>query len=299
ETCARCHEDVGQVYASSVHGRAAARGARDAPVCTDCHGEHTILSPKEPGSPVSAARVSTATCGRCHSDERLAARYNLPTDKGPAFEDSYHGLASRAGSQTVANCASCHGVHNIRPARDPESTVSAKNLARTCGSCHPGAGARFAMGPVHVRSDSASEHAVVRFVRLAYWGLIPLTLGFMVVHHGADFVQKLVRGVPVHGSGEQVLRMGLHFRIAHGLVLVSFPVLAVTGFALKFPDAWWAAPLFGFEGKLAFRGLLHRAAALFLLAAVGYHLVHLVLVPGDRLILHRIWPRRRDLADAR
>jgi hypothetical protein len=29
----------------------------------------------------------------------------------------------------------------------------------------------------------------------------------------------------------------------HGLVMVSFPVLVYTGFALNFPESWWAAPL--------------------------------------------------------
>ena len=31
--------------------------------------------------------------------------------------------------------------------------------------------------------------------------------------------------------------MNLNFRIAHWLVVASFPVLVITGFALKFPDA--------------------------------------------------------------
>jgi cytochrome b subunit of formate dehydrogenase/nitrate/TMAO reductase-like tetraheme cytochrome c subunit len=299
ETCGRCHDAIRKVYAASVHGQAAARGVRDVPVCTDCHGEHTILSPREPGSLVNPARVSSVTCGRCHGDERLVARYNLPVDKVPAFQDSYHGLASRAGSQTVANCASCHGIHNIRASGDPASTVHPANLRATCGGCHPGAGTRFALGPVHVRADTTTEHAVVRWVRLAYWVLIPLTVGLMFVHHAADFLAKLLRGVPRHDSGEQVERMGLHFRIAHGLIVLSFPLLVVTGFALKFPGSWWAAPLLAFEGKMAFRGLLHRAAAIVLLAAVGYHLVHLALVPRDRRILRRLWPRLRDVEDVR
>jgi formate dehydrogenase gamma subunit len=297
ETCGRCHGEVARSFAASIHGQAATRGVRDVPVCTDCHGEHAILAPKEPGSLVNPARVSSVTCGRCHADERLAARYNLPVDRVPAFQDSYHGLALRAGSQTVANCASCHGVHNILPSRDPRSTVHPTNLATTCGSCHPGAGTRFALGPVHVSSATASEHVVVRWIRVAYLLLIPLTVAFMLLHNGADFFAKLVRGGRGHDSGEQVERMGLHFRIAHALVVLSFPVLVVTGFALKFPDAWWAAPLLAFEGKLAFRGLVHRFAGVVLIAAVGYHLVHLALVPRDRVILRRMWPRLRDLQD--
>jgi len=297
ETCGRCHGEVARIYAGSIHGQAAARGVRDVPVCTDCHGEHAILAPKEPGSLVNPARVSSVTCGRCHGDERLAARYNLPVDRVPAFQDSYHGLALRAGSLTVANCASCHGVHNILPSRDVRSTVHPVNLATTCGSCHPGAGARFALGPVHVRSATVSEHVVVRWIRVAYLVLIPLTVAFMLLHNGADFVAKVVRGARGHDSGEQVERMGLHFRIAHAAVVLSFPVLVVTGFALKFPDSWWAAPLLAFEGRLAFRGLVHRFAGVVLLAAVGYHIVHLALVPRDRVILRRLWPRLRDLQD--
>ncbi len=297
ETCGRCHAEIRKTYAGSVHGQASAHGVRDAPVCTDCHGEHTILAPSEPGSLVNPARVSSATCGRCHGDERLAARYNLPRDKVPAFQDSFHGLALRAGSQTVANCASCHGVHDILPARDPRSTVHPANVARTCGACHPGAGRRFAVGPVHVRAATASEPLPVRWIRLAYLVLIPLTVAFMLVHNGADFVAKLRRGARHAASGEEVERMNRRFRVAHALVVASFPVLVVTGFALKYPDAGWSAPLLAFEGRLAFRGLVHRIAGVVLIAAMAYHVVHLARVPRDRRILRLLLPRLQDLKD--
>jgi hypothetical protein len=133
-TCGACHAEIKKVYDESIHGKAAARGAPDSPVCTDCHGEHSILASRDPLSSVNPTRVSVVTCGRCHSDERIEARYNLPTDRVPTFADSFHGLASRAGSQTVANCASCHGVHNIFPSDDPRSTVNAANLSHTCGA---------------------------------------------------------------------------------------------------------------------------------------------------------------------
>jgi glutaredoxin len=98
QTCGACHTKIRDVYLESIHGQAVARGVRDAPVCSDCHGEHNILAPAEPQSLVNPARLSTVTCGRCHSDERLARRYNLPLDKVPAYQDSYHGLALREGS---------------------------------------------------------------------------------------------------------------------------------------------------------------------------------------------------------
>jgi formate dehydrogenase gamma subunit len=298
ETCGGCHAQVRETFATSVHGAAVARGVRDAPVCTDCHGEHTILAPSEPESLVNPARVSSVTCARCHADERLAGRYSLPRDRVPAFQESFHGLALRAGSQTVANCASCHGVHNILPSSDPRSTVHPANLARTCGSCHPGAGERFAIGPVHVRPATASEHVVVRLIRWAYLLLIPLTVGFMLLHNGLDFLAKLVRGGVRHGGGGgEVPRMNLKFRVAHGLVVLSFPLLVVTGFALKYPEAVWAAPLLVWESDFAFRGWLHRAAGVVLLLALVYHGIHLATSARDRSILRAMLPGGQDLRD--
>ena len=56
--------------------------------------------------------------------------------------------------------------------------------------------------------------------------------------------------------------MLLGFRIAHVCLMISFFVLVWTGFALKYPESWWAAPLLAFEGTFGFRGWLHRAAAI-------------------------------------
>ena len=57
ETCGRCHANVLTAYRQSIHGEAVARGMRNAPVCTDCHGEHRILARSEPNSPVFPTNV--------------------------------------------------------------------------------------------------------------------------------------------------------------------------------------------------------------------------------------------------
>ncbi len=293
-TCGTCHVEIKKVYDESVHGKAVAQGAADAPVCTDCHGEHVILAAADPESSVNPSRVSAVTCGRCHSDERIEARYNLPTDRVPTFADSFHGLASRSGSQTVANCASCHGVHNIFPSSDPRSTVNAANLSHTCGKCHPGAGETFAIGPVHVEPASKSENAVVKWIRLFYWFVIPLAIGFMFFHHAADFLRK-ARLPRRADSGKSVERMNLNFRIAHWLVVASFPVLVFTGFALKFPDSWWARPILIWEPRFAFRGIVHRVAAAVLMAGLAYHVMDLIFVRRDRRLLTSMKPALGDL----
>jgi len=223
----------------------------------------------------------------------------VPLDEDP--HGHFPGIESgdpRAGATLfAANCASCHGVHNIFPPSDPRSTINPKNLAKTCGACHPGAGTTFAIGPVHVRASSASEHPVVRWIRLIYWVLIPLTILFMVFHNAVDFFAKLLRHTPRVETGEKVPRMNLHFRIEHWLVVVSFPTLVVTGFALKFPGSWWARPMLHWEGLFAFRGTLHRIAAVVLIASLVYHVVHLAVSRRDRSMLRHMIPVPQDLRD--
>ncbi len=62
----------------------------------------------------------------------------------------------------MANCASCHGVHNILPSSDPNSTINPKNLPETLASAIPAPGERFAIGQVHV-TDAANATASARF----------------------------------------------------------------------------------------------------------------------------------------
>jgi cytochrome b subunit of formate dehydrogenase len=299
-TCGQCHVKITETYDKSIHGQAAAHGVRESPVCTDCHGEHRILSHLERGSPVFASNLPQMTCGRCHGDLRLAEKFGMAADKVSAYEDSYHGLASRSGVATVANCASCHGVHDILPSTDPRSSIHKDNLASTCGHCHPGAGTAFAIGPVHV-IYSEPEHAAVYFVRLGYIWLIVLTIGGMVLHNLLDFIRKARRPLPqpllpVSGARE---RMSLWFRIAHALLLVTFVALVYTGFALKFPEAWWAWPLLQWESEFGVRGWIHRVAAVGMLLAGAIHLVHLAVDRRARACIAQMRPGREDLYEIR
>lgn len=299
ETCGHCHEAITAAYRQSVHGQAAASGIRESPVCTDCHGEHSILSPEERGSPVFATNIPRMTCGRCHGDLRLSDKYGLAHDKVPAYADSFHGLAMRAGEATVASCASCHGVHDILPSSDPDSHVHPDNLAQTCGKCHPGAGKRFAIGPVHVLQTD-SEHAAVFWVRRIYLWLIFGVIGGMLLHNALDLYRKAQNPPdrePLESGGRE--RMNPTFRRTHQLLLVSFTVLVYTGFALKYPEAWWAAPVLAGENGFDLRGLVHRVAGVALLLAGLVHAVHLAVDRRARACIAEMRPGREDLRELR
>ena len=102
---------------------------------------------------MAAANVKN-TCASCHESVRLSNEFGVPGGRVTSYLASYHGMASKVGSNTVANCASCHGVHNILPSSDPHSTINHANLAKTCGQCHPGANDKFITSKVHLDGTS-------------------------------------------------------------------------------------------------------------------------------------------------
>jgi formate dehydrogenase gamma subunit len=118
----------------------------------------------------------------------------------------------------------------------------------------------------------------------------------MVFHHAIDFRKKFRASHLIRGD-RTVERMNLHFRVAHWLTVVSFPVLVFTGFALKYPESWWARPLLQWEGRFPLRAVLHRTAAVILLASVGYHATHLLAVKKDRAHWRDMIPNLDDLAN--
>ena len=183
ETCGGCHQGILTEYRDSIHAVALTKGVKDAPTCTGCHGEHTIAAPTDPASKV-APRNIPKTCGACHAAEGIVKAYGLATKRGQTYADSFHGIAAKFGDREAANCASCHGFHDVRPSSDPRSRVAKANLPATCGTCHPGAGAKFAEGRVHIEKTKESAPGVF-YVRSFYtWfiGILMLCfLGYMAM----------------------------------------------------------------------------------------------------------------------
>jgi cytochrome b subunit of formate dehydrogenase len=293
-TCAKCHAGVQQQFAESIHGQAIARGNSLAPVCTDCHGIHSIKSHLDPSSPVSAQNLALVTCARCHEGVRLSQEFGLEGRRATTYLASYHGLASKLGSQVVANCASCHGVHNILPSSDPRSTISPQNLVKTCGQCHPGVTEKFVAARVQVDAPLSADigSRAVRWIRKFYLGMILVVIGGMVLHNFLIWRKKaLARRQAEH---RLITRMNRSQRIQHIVLLSSFIVLVLTGFALKFPDSWFAS-LLGMGEKV--RGITHRVAAVVLIASSLYHLFYVAFNREGRRLFKDLMPVAKDATD--
>ncbi len=306
-TCGKCHTDIADQYKQSIHGVALLqKGDSDAPSCTDCHGEHNILKHTNPQSPVAYKNLAAQVCSPCHSSVRLAEKYGIPTERYKTYINSYHGLALEGGSTVVANCASCHGVHNIKPSSDPTSTINKNNLAKTCGKCHPGANQNFTKGKIHVIVTEKAEPALY-WIATIYIILIITTIGGMFLHNMLDFIKKAKikkmkqRGlIPEEKHGHALyLRMTVNERIQHLALLLSFIVLVITGFMLKFPNTWWVAHIRSIsQNVFEYRSILHRIAAVVMVAASAYHLYYILFTKRGRQLVKDLLPKFQDVKDA-
>jgi formate dehydrogenase gamma subunit len=293
DTCGACHETEARDVAASIHGKATAAGKREAPACTDYHYEHRIRGLKE----MSGRTLSEEVCSTCHASERINTKFNLPKDRVKTFFDSYHGLASQYGLTLAANCASCHGYHKILPSSDPDSTIHPAHLVETCGKCHPGATDKFVVGKVHLDASSMNNgggigEQVNWWVRRVYLVLIFGVIGAMLIHNGLLFYKKV--SAHLRASGRPIVRMNLSQRWQHAVLALSFIVLALTGFALKFPDSWLARALGSSE---PFRRWTHRVAGVILLVVGAYHILYIIATRDGRSLARDLFPVKKDVGD--
>ena len=296
KTCGACHADVASTFNVSIHGQALGRGNAMAPTCTDCHGIHSIKPHTDPNSPVAEQNVSRDICARCHEGVRLSQEFGVPGNRVTSYLDSYHGLAAEGGSIVAANCSSCHGVHNILPSSDPRSTVNSANLDATCGKCHKGVTRKFTQTRVHTESGVQPRDIgsiAVRWVRLIYIVLILVVIGVMFLHNFILWRSKAIARRRMQNPFMQ--RMTANQRWQHLILLSSFIVLVITGFALKFPDSWFAEVL-GMGEK--WRGILHRVAGVVLIGAGIYHVFYLAAAREGRRLIRDLAPRPKDAFDA-
>ncbi|HNQ91124.1 MAG TPA: cytochrome b/b6 domain-containing protein [Verrucomicrobiota bacterium] len=259
-----------------------------------CHSCHRDLSAAHPDDGIAARRVA---CAACHASRSLS------------HLESAHGIAMTLGKHGVASCADCHGRHGVQSPASPDSRLHPSKLAATCGGCHRDAlrdykkgthgdmAARSAGGTTPSCIECHPEHQAVgqsaarinHWVRRFYTVLIAVVIGLMAAHNALDWLRHL--RAALRSPARTVTRLDLCQRLQHGVLLVSFLVLAWTGFALAYPDAWLARAL-GSDDAL--RRTLHRLSGLLLLALGIFHLAYVALSPSGRRLLLDLLPRRRD-----
>jgi hypothetical protein len=256
DTCGRCHEKIRREFEFTVHAEIARRNdpAVRAALCSDCHTAHAITHINTPDFMLDIV----SECGTCHKD-----LYRT-------YRETYHGQVQQLGSMRVAKCSDCHGAHNIRRPKDPQSLLSASNRAATCSRCHKeinrlSASARENFIAYHPHADfrdRASQPGLFWIWRLT---LIPGAVLFAIwalhflawVRRNSRSKSELFNG----GSDHSILRFkALHCRI-HLLATACVLGLAFTGLPLKFSRQPWIRALMALFGGPDTVVFLHRMFA--------------------------------------
>jgi cytochrome b subunit of formate dehydrogenase len=293
QRCAVCHDSVAAQAFGDVHGvtaraQAAVRGpvAGDtAPTCVSCHGGHGM----RPAHALDREVGLVERCAACHKRE------------GETYADTYHGRATRLGYYRAARCTDCHGSHRIFPSSDARSSTSAGRLVATCARCH-GTAARptFTSYRAHVHPHDFGDNPAI----FGAWLLMNVILFFTFTVFGLHTVLWLAKLLELRwrerqrrreqglddepqprqpidsaarGHGPFVWRFKLVHRLLHGVSVVSFFALVITGLPLRFSCALWASDLMRLLGGTHAAGLVHRTAGAITVAYFVTHLVWLAI----------------------
>jgi cytochrome b subunit of formate dehydrogenase/nitrate/TMAO reductase-like tetraheme cytochrome c subunit len=295
-TCGQCHEELTEKYEASIHGRAFEAGYSDSPTCTDCHGEHHILSHDDPDARTSDAHMALDLCADCHNDPEIIEKYGMQEGVVGSYVDSYHGWATRLEHGHVATCVSCHTAHEVEPAENPASTVSAENVVETCRQCHPNSTREFAESYDHV-SAAIDTNPVNRIIQKIYIWLIVGVIGGMLVHNAIIMFKYLRDARRRHVSAESFVRLTRSYVLQHVVLVLSFIALVITGFALRYTDAWWVRGLAAIGFDEAFRSVTHRIAGVVLIVGSFWHVAWVILYRHGRRFIRDMAPRPSDLSE--
>jgi hypothetical protein len=164
--CGSCHQRALVTYNSGKHGQLQQGGDKTAPTCTDCHSAHGIQDAASDNWQVAAI----GQCGNCHDD--YVKSYHL----------TYHGKVTNLGYADMATCASCHGAHDIRPASDPISPVSAENRLTTCQQCHKDASLQLMSWDPHPRPADSERSLILYWANVGMNGLLLGVFAFFGLH---------------------------------------------------------------------------------------------------------------------
>ncbi|MHC4939284.1 MAG: hypothetical protein ACYTHK_09975 [Planctomycetota bacterium] len=291
QTCATCHVGVLEQYQLSIHSVMRENGEDAAATCTDCHPPHSTDVSK-PGFQIRSAE----RCGDCHQQ------------KMDSYGSSYHGKVSSLGyGEKVANCAACHGAHDIRKSDDPHSRIHPDNLVKTCAACHPKAHASFVDYRVHAVWKEKNEDTD-EFLHLIYSSIHFLLVGVMIFA-GTDILLWLVRATIAgewtkrHHGGRTLRRWRPFYVQLHVVFMCAFLLLAGTGLPLHYAGQDWARRLMLRFGGPEAAGWVHRVSAIVMFACIGAYVIHIAkryFVDREKGLFwgpNSMVPRAKDFAD--
>jgi len=100
-----------------------------------------------------------------------------------------------------------------------------------------------------------------------------------------------------HTEENYYIRMNILERFQHHLVWTTFVTLAITGFMVEFPEEWIAILGKYREPVFYWRGLIHRIAAVIMIANLLFQSWYIMLTKSGRGYIFDMLPRFQDAKD--
>lgn len=295
-SCQKCHTIESKSFWTGAHGTALFHGNNDVPNCTTCHGDHDMASLR---TRVGDAKqwASTQVCIWCHGNLRMMARYGLDTTPVDSYMEDFHGLTQRGTLGASATCSDCHDPHHSLPAGHPSSRMHISNRGPVCGRCHGKVTDSFAQSFTHRKALEEYGGEIENVVRTIYIIVIVCSVAGMLLYTLFVWLHAVREKMRKQREQKYLIRMTRFERFNHFVLFITFSILVITGFALKFPETFWAKWLFAMGINEAIRAFIHRFAAIVLTVDLILFVLYMFIKKRGKCLKKEILPRKRDFSD--
>lgn len=294
--CMKCHTLEAKTFWTGAHGSALLHGNHDVPTCTTCHGDHDMTSLRKR---VGDAKLWAATqvCIWCHGNARMMRRYGLDTTPVDSYMKDFHGLTQRGTLGASATCADCHDPHHSLPANHPSSRMHISNRGPTCGKCHGEVSDSFAQSFTHKKAIERFGGRIEEIIRIIYIIIILVSISGMMLYCFMIWLEAVRKKMKAQRLKPYAKRLTRFEKNVHMLMFITFTTLAITGFALVFPDTFWARWLFAIGMTEMIRAFIHRVAAILMTLDVVIFGIYMLLRKRGKLVMRELMPAKRDFTD--
>ncbi|MCW5935860.1 MAG: cytochrome b/b6 domain-containing protein [Fimbriimonadaceae bacterium] len=302
ENCGTCHRseepmgrygpslDAVHSYELSFHGKAFLKfGELHTAVCTDCHGYHDVKHSTDPTSRTFRANLPK-TCGQanCHP----GAQMNFAASGANHMYLTINQKPILAGLEMFFKVLTFTVITLL-------STGIILDLRRAIAAKEPPPTGR----PVAILISLGFLTLVVAIVLGALGqasGLLATIVAFALA--GLALYSHLQRRKKTHVEveGRKFVRMDKSQRIQHGILVVSFSLLIITGLPIRFPENDLLTAFYNALGGMPVLRVVHRVAGVVLIISWLYHILDLMVRwkrNGFKASAMTMMPRKKDLED--
>jgi formate dehydrogenase subunit gamma len=276
EHCSRCHSEQARMapykidtdavpsYNESFHGRALMRfGLTRAAICSDCHRNHDVLAPEDPRAPTNRKNAA-ANCSQrgCHVGAKVNFAMSGANHLRLKLKSSPLLLAILWFFWLLLTGTSIALVGAV--GLDLRRKVLSRTYKPRCGKP---AALMIAVSYLFLVSTlilAALGMSVAQWTAVGAGATMVMAYGIYLLGPGRH-------RVPVAASERLYPRITPVLRWQHILMFTSFTILALTGLPLRFSHFPWAQALYLTLGGPGGARLVHRVAAVVLIASWVWH----------------------------